>query len=300
MPISPNLLVAAHDAAGGQDYPRGTLYLVPTPIGNLADITLRSLHVLALADAVACEDTRTSGALLRQYGISPPAMFALHQHNEQAASEKLVERLLQGERVALVSDAGSPAISDPGARAVIAARKAGCRVIPLPGASSVITAIEASGLAEGGFHFYGFLSTKAAERRETLRQLVDAGEAFVLLEAPHRIEALATELGAIAPQRDLTLGRELTKQFEQIVTLAAQELSAWLASDPSHRKGEFVCVVHGIPNGATEDTSGSHDDALRLALAELPTKTAVQLVATITGAPRNALYKRALELKNEP
>ena len=196
-------LHAARDAAGSQDYPQGTLYVVATPIGNLADITLRALHVLERVDAIACEDTRHTQALLRAYGIDRKAgaqLLALHQHNEAEAAQGVVERLARGERIAYVSDAGTPGVSDPGARLAAAVRAAGHRVLPLPGASSVTTLISAAGLAaaEGGaaaqqhgaFVFAGFLPSKAAERDNAIQQLAAEPRAVVLLEAPHRILTL--------------------------------------------------------------------------------------------------------------
>lgn len=293
-------LRAATDAAGGQNYQPGTLYVVATPIGNLADITLRALHVLQLADVVACEDTRHTQALLRAYGIdkSPGQWLAVHQHNEAQAAQTVIERLHQGARVACVSDAGTPAISDPGARLVAAVRAAKLPVVPLPGASSVTTALSVAGIApdaqqHGQFVFAGFLPNKTTERQTAVDVLSKELRAVVLLEAPHRMEALATALATLGA-RLLTVGRELTKQFEEIVTLAAHELPAWLAQDPNRLRGEFALVLHPAP--ATQ-SSGPDTRVLQLLLAELPLKTAVKLAADITGEPRNALYELALALK---
>lgn len=193
-------LLAAQQACGQQNYPRGALYVVATPIGNLADISLRALHVLQLADLIACEDTRHTQSLLRAYGIDKPPsqMLALHQHNEAQAAQMVLERLRQGLRVAYVSDAGTPAISDPGARLVAAVAAAGYRVMPLPGASSVTTLLSAAGVVgEGGFVFTGFLPSKAAERQRAIETLSGEPRAVVLLEAPHRIEALAQALNIL-------------------------------------------------------------------------------------------------------
>jgi 16S rRNA (cytidine1402-2'-O)-methyltransferase len=293
-------LSAAADAAAGQDYPPGALYVVATPIGNLADITLRALHVLALADTVACEDTRHTQALLRAYGIDKPAaqLLAVHEHNETQAAEELVRRMGQGQRVAYVSDAGTPAISDPGARLVAATQTAALPVVPLPGASSVTAALSVAGIAAdsaaGGFVFVGFLPSKAGERANAVAALAQQPRAVVLLEAPHRIEALADAL-AVLGDRAITVGRELTKQFEQIVQLRAAGFSSWLAGDPNRRRGEFVLVLHPAPVAAD---SGQDTRVLQLLLAELPLKTAVRLAAEITGAARNGLYEAALALKN--
>ena len=224
-------LQAAREAAGAQHYPEGALYVVATPIGNLADITLRALHVLQIVDAVACEDTRHTQSLLRAYGIERPGaqLLALHQHNEAEAAQGVVARLAAGERIAYVSDAGTPGVSDPGARLATAVRAAGLRVLPLPGASSVTTLVSAAGLvadgdAESAFVFAGFLPAKPGERDAAVQALAAETRSVLLLEAPHRIEALARSL-ALLGQRRVTVGRELTKQFEEIATLPAAAIS---------------------------------------------------------------------------
>ena len=285
-----------------QNYPEATLYVVATPIGNLADITLRALHVLQLVQAIACEDKRHTQPLLRQYGIDKP-LLAVHQHNEAEAASGVVDRLQRGERVAYVSDAGTPAVSDPGARLVAAVRAAGFKVMPLPGASSVTTVLSAAGVvrAEGSgadsgssFVFAGFLPSKAGERDQAIELLRTDPRATVILEAPHRIEALARAM-AVLQGRLVTVGRELTKQFEEIATLPAQDFSAWLDAGPQRTRGEFALVLHA--SAVTE----SLDDSLRvlkLLLAELPLKTAVRLAAEISHASRNELYDAALKLKN--
>jgi 16S rRNA (cytidine1402-2'-O)-methyltransferase len=295
-----SVLRVAADACSTQDYPPATLYVIATPIGNLADISVRALHVLQRADLLACEDTRHTQALLRAYGIdkSPKQWLAAHQHNEVQAGQTVIERLQQGLRVAYVSDAGTPAISDPGARLVAAVRQAGFRVMPLPGASSVTAVLSAAGISTDalphhGFVFAGFLPSKGGERDLAVAALAGEPRALVLLEAPHRIEALAKAL-AVLGARQLTVGRELTKQFEQIETMNAQDFPAWLAQDPNHSRGEFVLVVHPAPVQATPKAD---DRVLRLLLAELPLKTAVRLAAEITRQPRNALYELALSMK---
>ncbi len=290
---------AAREAAGAQEYPAGTLYVVATPIGNLADVTLRALHVLEIADRIACEDTRHTQALLRAYGIDRGGdrLLAVHQHNEAEAAQRVLGWLAAGERVAYASDAGTPAVSDPGARLVAAVRAAGHRVLPLPGASSVTTLLSAAGAqGEGGFVFAGFLPSKAAERAAAVGALAGEPRAVVLLEAPHRIESLAAALAALG-DRPVTVGRELTKQFEQVVTLPSSQLAGWLAADAQRTRGEFAVVLHPAPQAAPADHG---DRVLALLLAQLPLKTAVQLAADITGAPRNALYERALRLKAAP
>lgn len=276
--------------------------MVATPIGNLADITLRALHVLQLADAIACEDTRHTQSLLRAYGIDRHGhqLIALHQHNEAQAAQTVIERLRAGQRVAYVSDAGTPAISDPGARLVAAVRAEGLPIMPLPGASSVTTALSVAGISEdsahaSGFVFAGFLSSKATERANEIDVLAQEPRAVVLLEAPHRIEALAAAL-ALLGDRPVTIGRELTKQFEQIATVHASDFPAWLGAEPNRARGEFVLVLH--PATVTAQP-GQELHVLKLLLAELPLKTAVKLAADITGTSRNTLYDAALAMKKE-
>lgn len=295
-------LAGAHDAAGAQHYPQSTLYMVATPIGNLADISLRALHLLSLVDAVACEDTRHTQSMLRMYGISKP-LLAAHQHNEQEAAHMLIARLQAGERIAYVSDAGTPAVSDPGARLAAQVHAAGLRVVPLPGASSVTALLSVAGLARsstqdeaGAYVFAGFLSAKTKERDSQIGTLAQERRAVVLLEAPHRIEALAAAL-AILGERRITVGRELTKQFEEIAVVCCSEFAAWLQADSHRTRGEFVLALHSLSSGVPSALQGER--VLQLLLAELPTKTAVKLAADITGEPRNALYERALQLKTQ-
>lgn len=308
---------AAAAATAGQQLPAGALYVVATPIGNLADITLRAVHVLGLVDAVACEDTRVSGGLLQRLGLHKP-LLSLHEHNEERAAVQVVSRLQAGERIAYVSDAGTPAVSDPGARLVAAVRAAGLRVLPLPGASSVVTALSAAGdVTADGFRFIGFLSPKSLARRQALQALTtDASaqrQSLVLFEAPHRIEALADALAEVMPARRLTVCRELTKQFESLHTLAAADLPAWLAGDADRRRGEFVLVLHAMPAPSRASHDGDedgHDQTadpalvaldpwLRALLPMLPLKQLAALAAGISGQPRNALYARLLEIKAE-
>ena len=271
-----------------------------TPIGNLADISLRALHVLQLADVVACEDTRHTQSLLRAYGIERTGaqLLAVHQHNESEAAQAVVLRLQQGQRIAYASDAGTPAVSDPGARLVAAVRTAGLRVVPLPGASSITAALSAAGsvAADGGsgFVFAGFLPSKAGERDAAVQTLAGESRAVVLLEAPHRMEALARAL-AVLGTRPVTVAREITKQFEEIATLACEGLTAWLAADAQRLRGEFAVVLHAVADAPQADDGLR---VLQLLLKELPVKTAVKLAADITGGSRNELYEAALRLKN--
>ncbi|HEY4957364.1 MAG TPA: 16S rRNA (cytidine(1402)-2'-O)-methyltransferase [Caldimonas sp.] len=292
------LVEAAAAAAGGQQYPAGALYVVATPIGNLADLTLRALHVLALVDAIACEDTRHSAALLRHFALVKP-LLAVHEHNERAAAGAVLARLARGERVAYVSDAGTPAVSDPGAELVAAARAAGYRVVPIPGASSALAALSASGdTASTGFSFVGFVAARGGERGRRIAEVARAAPTQVVFEAPHRIEALAGELASACPDRSLTLCRELTKQFETIVTMPASAVPSWLDADPNRARGEFVIVLHALVAAESASESGANDAVLAPLLAALPLKQAVALAAEISGAPRNLLYARALALKS--
>jgi len=294
-------LAAARDAASSQHYPQGALYVVATPIGNLADVTLRALHVLDMADTVACEDTRHTQTLLRAYGIDKPSsrLLAVHQHNEAEAAGTVIDRLRQGQRVAYVSDAGTPAISDPGARLVAAVQAGALPVVPLPGASSITTALSVAGISDvagspaGAFIFMGFLPSKATERATAVESLAGEPRCIVLLEAPHRIEALATAL-AVLGSRLLTVGRELTKQFEEIATIGAGDFPGWLAAQANRSRGEFVLVLHPAQVEAGPDQG---QRILKLLLAELPLKTAVKLAADITGVSKNTLYDAALALK---
>lgn len=300
---------AAELAAGGQTYPSGALYVVATPIGNLADFSLRAVHVLALADAVACEDTRVGGGLLRHLGLDKPLM-ALHSHNEHSASARVLERLAQGQRVAYISDAGTPAVSDPGALLVAQAHAAGYRVVPLPGASAVVTALSVAGdgsVAEGGrgFVFAGFLPAKGSEREAALQQVLAAQppRPQVLFEAPHRIAALFDSLAQACPDRQVTVCRELTKQFEHIHTCPAAELPGWLAADAQRLKGEFVLVLHAPapPAAAADDEAlpAAAERTLRILLRELPLKQAAALAAELSGLPRKLLYRHALAWKTD-
>ena len=290
-------LNAAREAAGSQHYPQGALYVVATPIGNLADISLRALHVLQLADTVACEDTRHTQALLRAYGIdkAPAQLLAVHQHNEAEAAQSVVARLQAGQRVAYASDAGTPAVSDPGARLAAAVRESGLRVVPLPGASSVTAVLSVAGAAgdDGTFVFAGFLPSRAGERDTAVAGLAAEVRPVVLLEAPHRVAALAKSLAALGDRR-LTVGRELTKQFEEVATLACRDLPAWLGADAQRMRGEFALLLHGAPDAPQGDDGRR---VLELLLKELPVKTAVKLAAEITGGSRNDLYDAALRLK---
>ena len=292
---------AAVQVCAEQHYPTGTLYMVAVPIGNLADITLRAIYVLGLADLVACEDTRHSQNLLRAYGLDGPRrLLALHAHNEQTAADAVLDCLQQGQRVAYISDAGTPGLSDPGARLVQRARSAGLPVMPLPGASSLTTLISASGVLQDDEHaawlFRGFLPAHGAARQQAIAALGAEPRAQLVLESPHRILALAEALRPLGHRR-LTVGRELTKAHEEIVTLESAELGAWLQAQPQRTKGEFILALHGA-SGDTQSPCDV-DNVLRALLVHVPLKSAVNIAVQCTGMPRNALYARALQLQTD-
>ena len=271
------------------------MYVVATPIGNLGDISLRALETLGGVDLVACEDTRHARHLLDHHGIKVPTL-ALHQHNENEAAEKLVRLLGEGKAVALISDAGTPGISDPGARAVAAVRAAGFRVIPLPGPNAAIAALSAAGLSDPRFLFVGFLPAKVGARETAIRELAGVDAALVFYEAPHRVmETVGALVDLLEPQREIVIARELSKLFEQIERMPLADAPAWLAADANHQRGEFVLVVSGPP--PREGMDAETERVLIALLAELPVKQAAKLAAEITGQPKNALYARALELK---
>jgi len=275
------------------------LYVVATPIGNLRDISLRALDVLASADVVAAEDTRTTAPMLTHFGIAANRLMALHQHNERGAAEKVIALLAQGQSVALVSDAGTPAVSDPGALLVEAVRTAGYRVIPIPGANAALAALSAAGLPAPHFLFYGFLPNKSAARCHALQDLVTLPYTLVFYEAPHRILECVADLQTVfGGERQIVLAREITKLFESIHRCTLAEAMDWLNGDPNRQRGEFVLLV----SGATAQREGLDKEAeriLTLLLKELPLKQAVQLAVQITGMGRNELYQRALELKKQ-
>lgn len=270
------------------------LYVVPTPLGNLADLTRRAEEILRAVPWVAAEDTRHSGPLLKQLGARARTLPA-HQHNEHEAAARIVDRLQAGESVALISDAGTPGISDPGARIVAAVRAAGYKVVPLPGPCAATTALSASGLLDEHFLFYGFLPSKGGQRRQALEALRDTPCALVFYEAPHRVLETVADMATVFGERTLVIARELTKLFETVHSLPLGEALDWLKEDPNRQRGEFVLMLSGAPEGGDD---GEGERVLKLLLADgLPTKQAAKLAAAITGAAKNALYERALALK---
>jgi 16S rRNA (cytidine1402-2'-O)-methyltransferase len=275
------------------------LYVVATPIGNLADISARAREVLAAVDVVAAEDTRHSGTLLKHLGIDTP-LLSLHDHNEAERAPVLVARLLAGESVALISDAGTPLISDPGFDLVRAARAAGIIVTPVPGASALVAALSVSGLPTDRFVFEGFLPAKQAARRERLADLNGEHRTLVFYESVHRLkESLEDMALAFGPERPAVLARELTKLHEGVREAPLQALADWAAADSAAAKGEVVLMVAGAPVAGAEALDGEAERILKLLLAELPVKQAATLTAGITGLNKNPLYQRALELSGK-
>lgn len=286
------------ERVGAQHWPASTLYVVATPIGNLGDLSLRAWDALSRCDVIAAEDTRASRALMDAWGVSTP-LIAAHRHNEAAAAQSIVERLAQGERVALVSDAGAPAVSDPGARVVRAVRAAGYGVVAIPGASAVITALMASGVTSDenpAFVFAGFAPAKAGARQKWLQRWCAVPAPIVMFESPHRLAAIMKDLLEICgPERELTIARELTKRFEQIHTLPLADAAAWLAQDAHHSQGEFVLIVHEAQKTDTDDETDESVLVLLDALLDsLSLRDAARVAARVTGLPRDVLYAKAL------
>ena len=271
------------------------LYVVPTPLGNLSDMTQRAIDVLRQVPWVAAEDTRHTAPLLKHYGCGA-RMLPAHEHNEEAAAQQVIGKLRDGESVALVSDAGTPAVSDPGARLVARVRAAGFRVIPLPGACAAVTALSASGLTEQHFLFYGFLPARNKQREDELRALAGLPYALVFYEAPHRIlETVGSLAEVLGGGRTLVLARELTKLFETIHSGPLGEALEWLQADANRQRGEFVLLVSGAVASGDE---GEGERVLKLLLDDgITVKQAARLAHAITGAPKNAMYELALSLK---
>ena len=277
----------------------GSLFIVATPIGNMGDMTERALKTLSDVDVIAVEDTRRSGQLLHNFEISTP-MIAVHEHNERQICDSLLDRIAKGENIALISDAGTPLLSDPGYFLVNQARERDIHVVPIPGVSAVITALSVAGLPTDRFVFEGFLPSKSTARQQKLEKLKDDTRTVIFYEAPHRIvEMLKDCLKIFGGQRKVVLARELTKTFETVHGDELEALIPWVEADNNQQRGEFVVLVHGAT--AREDT-GIDADAERILLIllkDLPVKQAAALAANITGLKKNALYQFALELKEK-
>lgn len=274
------------------------LYVVPTPIGNLGDITHRALEVLKSVDLIAAEDTRHTGLLLQHFAINA-RLFALHDHNEQQKADHLLAKLQEGQSIALVSDAGTPLINDPGYRLVRRCREAGIRVVPLPGACAAITALSAAGLASDRFCYEGFLPAKTKGRKDTLQALIEEPRTLIFYESTHRLlESLQDMVTVLGPQRYVVLARELTKTWESIHGAPVGELLAWVQEEETRRRGEMVLIVEGHKVQTDDALPAAALRTLTLLQKELPLKKAAALAAEIHGVKKNALYKYALELQN--
>jgi len=270
---------------------------VATPIGNLKDVTLRALDVLKRVDVIAAEDTRVTAKLLNHFGIVSKQLVSLHQHNERRTVPGVIAHLQSGRSVALASDAGTPAFSDPGARLVAAVREAGYPVVPIPGPNAAAAAFSASGLTYPQFLFYGFLPSKAGERRTAIETLARLPYSLLFYEAPHRVRDTIADLkSCLGGARTIVIARELTKLFETIHTCRLGEAEAWLNADANREKGEFVLIVEGASADAVAQFAEG-ERVLAILLAEVPVKQAAALAARITGARKNELYARALELR---
>ncbi len=273
----------------------GALYVVATPIGNLEDISARALRVLREVNCIAAEDTRHTGQLLRHFGIETP-LLSLHEHNEHARLERIIARLREGQTLALVSDAGTPLISDPGFPLVRELRRQGLKVIPVPGPSSLLAALSVAGLPTDRFVFEGFLPAKSAARRERLRVLAAEERTLVFLEASHRIAEMLADLAAVfGAERPAVVARELTKRFEEVRGASLSELTTWLEADPNRGKGEFVVLTQGAPVASEADTPEIRR-LLTALLSELPVSRAVVVAAKLTGLRKKPLYDLALTL----
>ncbi len=280
-------------------FKKGSLYIVATPIGNMGDMTERAQNTLTDVDVIAVEDTRRSGQLLRNFEISTP-MIAVHEHNERQICDSLLDRIEKGESIALISDAGTPLLSDPGYFLVNQARERGISVVPIPGVSAVITALSVAGLPTDRFVFEGFLPAKSAARQQKLENLKDDARTVIFYEAPHRIVEMLKDCQLVfGGQRKVVLARELTKTFETIHGDVLEALIPWVEADENQRKGEFVVLIQGA--AAREDTGidAESERILLILLKDLPVKQAAALAANITGLKKNALYQFALELKGQ-
>jgi len=288
-----SVLVDSHERRESPD--RGVLYVVATPIGNLADCSPRAVDVLRTVDLIAAEDTRHTGGLLAHFGLKK-RLISLHAHNEATQTQRLIDELESGSSIALVSDAGTPLLSDPGFPLVVAARNAALRVVPIPGPSAVIAALSAAGLPCDRFVFEGFLPARSGPRQKYLKTLASEPRTLVFYESPHRIEASIEDLGCVfGTQRRAVIAREITKTFEQFYSGSLGEIKAWLAAEPNHRKGEFVITVAG--SEASSGQEYAEKPLLQVLLDYMSVKQASLAAARITGKPKKELYKQAVALK---
>ncbi len=276
----------------------GRLFVVATPIGNLDDMSVRAIEVLRSVGIILAEDTRHSAALLKRFGIET-RVSSFHEHNEAKLKQAIIAKLESGTDAAIISDAGTPLINDPGFELVRAAHEGGIQVIPVPGPSAVIAALSASGLPTDRFYFEGFLPTRREARRRRLRELADRSETLIILESPHRLLAALEDMAEVlGTNRMATIAKELTKVFETVRRDTLASLRAWLGEREERQKGEFVIVVAGAGKTDTDQETQRHRQLLEILLSELPLKTAVRLAAAISGASRNQLYALALELSD--
>lgn len=284
-----------------QYWPESALYIVATPIGNLSDMSVRALYALQRVDVIACEDTRSSKSLLNSYGIQTPLISA-HQHNEVEAAQQIIQRLSQGQRVALISDAGAPAVSDPGGKIVALVKQAGFDVRPIPGASAVIAALMGSGVTDDvqpGFTFAGFVPHKHHARQQWFEQWKSSQVAVVMFESPHRIvDSLKDLMATVGDMRIVTVARELTKRFEQIVQMPLQALLDWIQEDENRQRGEFVLILSPDKQAKDSDEQLIYlDSLLEVMLAQVSLKDAVKMATKLTKLPKDIVYSRALAFK---
>ena len=273
-----------------------TLYVVATPIGNLADITLRALAVLSQADIICAEDTRVTAQLLSAYGIQAK-LLSVREHNEQQMADKVIAALAEGKTVAQVSDAGTPAVCDPGAKLAARVRAAGLSVVPVVGASAVMGALSVAGVSEPNFYFHGFLPAKAGERQKLLATWAEATYPIVMFETPHRIAATLADMAAVFPQRSLVLAREISKTFETFLSGTVSEVQTIVAQDSNQSRGEMVLILHPASIERPSELPDDAQQVMKILSAELPTKQAAELAAKITGENKKALYDLALSWK---
>lgn len=273
-----------------------TLYVVATPIGNLADITLRALAVLSQADMICAEDTRVTAQLLSAYGIQAK-LLSVREHNEQQMADKVIAALVEGKTVAQVSDAGTPAVCDPGAKLAARVRAAGLSVVPVVGASAVMGALSVAGVSEPNFYFHGFLPAKAGERQKLLATWAEATHPIVMFETPHRIAATLADMAAVFPQRSLVLAREISKTFETFLSGTVSEVQTIVAQDSNQSRGEMVLILHPASIERPSELPDDAQQVMKILSAELPTKQAAELAAKITGENKKALYDLALSWK---